>query len=91
MKLLGLEPTIKASQIVGVAVRNLSPTSDSVRIGINSGTIAGYGGFKFYSSGRNMPGIDYGWWSREFTFDFAMEIELISGGCWPFHYNAVFP
>jgi len=89
LDILGKEVIVNTGEVIGVAVRNLNSVMDSVRIGINSGTIAGYGGFKFYSSGRNMPGIDYGWWSREFTFDFAMEIELITGGCWPFHYNAV--
>ena len=80
MKLLGLEPTIKASQIVGVAVRNLSPTSDSVRIGISSGALSnGYNGFKFYSNGRLQPGNDFGWWSRAFTFDFALAVELGEG------------
>ena len=85
MKLLGLEPTIKASQIVGVAVRNLSPTSDSVRIGISSGALSnGYKGFKFYSNGRLQPGNDFGWWSRNFTFDFALEVFLSDYPCVPF-------
>jgi len=91
LNILGKEVIVNTGEVIGVAVRNLNTVMDSVRIGINSGTIAGYGGFKFYSNGRNMPEIDYGWWSRDYTFDFAMEIELISGGCWPFRGNAVSP
>ncbi|MFA6978508.1 MAG: T9SS type A sorting domain-containing protein [Ignavibacteriaceae bacterium] len=91
LDVLGKEVIVKTGEVIGVAVRNLNSVMDSVRIGISSGTIAGYCGFKFYSNGRNMPGIDYGWWSRDYTFDFAMEIELISGGCWPFRGNAVSP
>ena len=84
LETLGDSPVVQAGTIVGLAVRNLSSTNDSVRVGISSGTYSGgYTGFKFYSNGRNQSGIDLGWWSRAFTFDFALEVEL-GEGCWPF-------
>ena len=33
-------------------------------------------GLEFYANGRQQAGVDFGWWSREFTFDFAAEVEF---------------
>lgn len=76
MNTLGIEPTILRGQIVGVAVRNLNPLMDSGRVGISSATGVGIPGFKFHSNGKNLPGIDYGWWSHDYTFDFALAVEV---------------
>ena len=78
-------PVIAMGTIIGVAVRNVSSTNDSVRVGISSGTLSGgYTGFKFYSNGRLQPGNDFGWWSRAFTFDFALAISFPEYLCRPF-------
>ncbi|MFA6978509.1 MAG: T9SS type A sorting domain-containing protein [Ignavibacteriaceae bacterium] len=63
-------------EIVGVAIRNLSPTTDSTRVRISAGILNNYNGFKFYSNGRLQPGNDFGWWSRGYTFDFALAVDL---------------
>ena len=89
LDILGKDVSVKSYEIIGVAVRNLNSEMDSMRVGISAGTVNGYTGFKFYSNGRLQPGIDFGWWSRLYTFDFALEIELLEGGCWPFRGNAV--
>jgi hypothetical protein len=91
LDVLGKEVIVKTGEVIAVAVRNLNIFMDSARVGISAGNVNGYNGFKFYSSGRFQTGIDFGWWSRDFTFDFALEIELIEGGCWPFRGNAVSP
>ncbi|MCK9424831.1 MAG: T9SS type A sorting domain-containing protein [Ignavibacteriaceae bacterium] len=89
LDILGKDVIVKSHEIIGVAVRNLNSEMDSMRVGISAGSVSGYTGFKFYSNGRLQPGIDFGWWSRLYTFDFALEIELLEGGCWPFRGNAV--
>jgi len=89
LDILGKDVIVKSHEIIGVAVRNLNSEMDSMRVGISAGSVNGYTGFKFYSNGRLQPGIDFGWWSRGFTFDFALEIELLEGGCWPFRGSAV--
>ena len=63
-------------EIIGVAVRNLSSTTDSTRVGISAGILNNYNGFKFYSNGRLQPGNDFGWWSLGYTFDFALAVDL---------------
>ena len=88
LDVLGKEVIVKTGEVIGVAVRNLNPVMDSVRIGISSGYINGIPGFKFYSNGREQPGIDFGWWSREYTFDFALAVDL-GDHCSPLWGNAV--
>ncbi|MFA4923997.1 MAG: T9SS type A sorting domain-containing protein [Ignavibacteriaceae bacterium] len=79
MNTLGKEPVIARGQIIGVAVRNLNPVMDSARVGISSGLQPALPGFKFYSNG--------GWWLRDYTFDFALEVEMGEGCRWYFHPN----
>jgi len=73
-------PVVPSGAIVGIAVRNLSPMADSLRVGIAADHIDGYDGLKFYTNGRFQPGVDFGWWSRLYTFDFVLEVKL-SDGC----------
>jgi hypothetical protein len=81
---LGETPVVLAGTIIGVAVRNLSPSTDSIRVGISAGILNNYNGFKFYSNGRLQQGNDFGWWSRAFTFDFALEVFFSGPLCRPF-------
>ncbi len=80
-------PGVKMGIRVGVAVRNVSPSTDSSRVGISAGIVNNLNGFKFYNNGRLQPGNDYGWWSRNFTFDFALAVELGEGCGFYFHPN----
>jgi Secretion system C-terminal sorting domain len=72
---LGYEPEIQCGEVFGVAIRNLAPNMDENRIGFLSGII-GYPGWKFYANGRLEPGADYGWWTREYTWDFPVVVEF---------------
>ena len=61
-------------------MRNTSTNLDADRIGFLSNNTLGYPGFKFYTNGRLVaggPGVgDPGWWSRLFTWNFALDVTL---------------
>ncbi len=80
MNLLGFEPTVSRGDIIGVAVKNTSATLDGDRIGWLASDNPGVTGFKFYANGRLItggPGVgDPGWWSRSYTWDFALDVTL---------------
>ena len=65
-----------------MAVKNTSTVLDSNRIGFLAGEI-GYPGWKFYATGRLIPGVDKGWWTREYTFDFQVAVQILDGGLYP--------
>ena len=73
---------VSAGEIFGVAVKNTSTVLDSNRIGFLAGEI-GYPGWKFYATGRLIPGVDKGWWTREYTFDFQVAVQILDGGLYP--------
>lgn len=77
---LGETPVVLMGTIIGIAIRNLNPVMDSARVGISSGLQPGLPGFKFYSNG--------GWWSRDYTFDFALAVDL-GENCFPFWGHSV--
>lgn len=78
--LLGFEPEVLGGEIIGVSVKNTQGTMDADRIGWLANSTLGIPGFKFYVNGRNVPGGpgvgDPGWWSREFTWNFALDVTL---------------
>ena len=71
-------PQLLAGDIFAVAIKHAGPTFDINRIGFWAGAQSGFPGWKFYANGNaNLPpDNDWGWWSREFTFDMAAEVEL---------------
>lgn len=69
------EPTVLAGEIFGVAYKNTGLTLDADRLGFLSGVI-GFPGWKFYANGRLVPGEDFGWWSREYTWDFLVAVDI---------------
>jgi hypothetical protein len=82
-----MSPDIKKGEIFGIAVKNLVPVVDNAdanRLGLwsypNAGTIhAGFNGWKYYALGRLVTegdNRDYGWWSREYVWDMAAEVEF---------------
>ena len=76
-----VEVGICVPELIGIAVKNLFPIMDSTRIGWYAANNDDTGippAFKFYVNGRNEPGVDYGWWAREFTWDFALVVNIIN-------------
>jgi hypothetical protein len=69
------EPFLQCGDIFGVAVKNTSTRLDDDRVGFLAGDIDDYPMWKFYANGRLTPGQDYGWWTREYTFDFRLIVE----------------
>jgi len=75
MSELGNTPVVQRGSLVGVAVKNLSTTIGTDRIGILADNTLGIPGFKFYANGRT-PGdtATAGWWTRDYTWDFALDV-----------------
>ena len=73
------EPDVLAGDIIGVSTKNLHPTMDAERVGWYAAQSTGLPlAFKFYANGRLDPGVDFGWWQRDFTWDFVLAV-LITG------------
>jgi len=88
MNLLG-EPVVNRFDIIGVSVKNLDPEMVTAgqpnppnRVGFYADNelygqpIGANGTFKFYQGGRITPPTDYGWWAREFYWDFVLAVVL---------------
>jgi hypothetical protein len=69
------EPDILGGDIFGIVYKNTGATMDVDRLGFLSG-IVGFPGWKYYANGRLDPGVDFGWWSREYTWDFVVEVDV---------------
>lgn len=69
------EPTVLGGEIFGIVYKNTGTTMDADRLGVLAAVI-GYPAWKFYANGRLVPGSDFGWWSRTYTWDFLVEVEL---------------
>jgi len=73
-----LEPQLNMGDIFGIAIQNSGVKMDENRVGFwahqHDPPIPAW---KFYANGRFEPGIDFGWWTTEYTLDFAAEVELI--------------
>ncbi len=76
MSLLGFSPSVLAGDLVGVVIKNEGTTMDAGRTGLSANNALGYTGFKMYRNGRLQAGIDFGWWSRAYTWDIALGVEL---------------
>ncbi|MFZ1517136.1 MAG: T9SS type A sorting domain-containing protein [Ignavibacteriaceae bacterium] len=76
MSNLGNEPTIVCGEIFGIAVKNSSVNLDSDRIGFLTTGCLFPRLWKFHANGRLVPGVDKGWWTREFTFDVRVAVDL---------------
>ncbi|MCK9425286.1 MAG: T9SS type A sorting domain-containing protein [Ignavibacteriaceae bacterium] len=74
------EPTIAAGQIFGVALKNVAPGFNLAadRLGLWSGASTTLNGWKYYANGRTDGDLTTaGWWTRTYTWDFVVEVELI--------------
>ena len=78
------EVILSRGEIFGVALHHLGTdlnnTDDEIGFYYNDFDI---GGWKFYANGRYLvspaPEPDWGWWSREYSWDFVAEIQIGSG------------
>jgi len=77
-------PTVQLGDVFAVAIRNNDPhvnvTANTV-LWYTSTNYAQAPAWKFYSGGRLVtdpadPDFDPGWWSREYIFDIALEVDL---------------
>jgi hypothetical protein len=74
------EPTVQGDEIFGIVYKNTGATMDVDRLGVlavNDPTYTIYPAWKFYANGRLVPGEDYGWWNREFFWDFLVAVDII--------------
>ena len=78
MSVLGNDPQIGCGEIFGIAVKNTSINLDSDRIGFLTTGCLNPQLLKFHANGRLIPGVDKGWWTREYTFDVQVVVELSS-------------
>lgn len=75
---IGVEPTILKDEIFGVAIKHTATTFSGDDIVYYAAPDFGYPGWKFYTNGRTNGDLTTaGWWSRTYTFDFAVEVDLI--------------
>ncbi len=72
------EPEVLQGDIVGVVVKHESPNMDvdAERIGFYADNGVGIPGFKYYAHERNPGELDFGWWTRKYTWDFVLAVEL---------------
>ncbi len=81
MNLLGYEPTIQTNEIFGIAIINSNATVDDYFVRTWSTDLnIPWGAFIYYANGRFNPGVDYGWWSREYAWDMAVAVDILGGG-----------
>ncbi|MBZ0201137.1 MAG: T9SS type A sorting domain-containing protein [Ignavibacteriaceae bacterium] len=82
MSLLAFEPIVDEGEVFGVVMSNVAPnlTASTDRVGLYAATISSLPpAFKFYANGRLVvgPDGDKGWWSRDFTWDMKVAVELL--------------
>ncbi|MCB9205925.1 MAG: T9SS type A sorting domain-containing protein [Ignavibacteriales bacterium] len=73
----GTEPEIKKGEVFAVAISHDGINLDEERIGFYASANSINPGWKFYKNGRFDPDQDAGWWVREYTWDFAVIVDLI--------------
>ncbi|MCH7723159.1 MAG: hypothetical protein IIC76_07450, partial [Bacteroidetes bacterium] len=69
-------PQLSQGDIFGIAIRNTGLVMDEGRIGFYAGAGFGIPAWKFYTNGRLDPGVDVGWWSRTFSWDYVAIVDL---------------
>jgi len=76
MSLEGYSPQLLAGELFGVVVKNEGTTMDEGRLGFAASNSLGITGFKFYRNGRLESGVDFGWWTRLYSWDFTVAVNL---------------
>lgn len=74
------EPEIIVGTVIAVVLKNegtaWNDTTDGIRIWTDN--TPGFPGCKYYEAGR-ISLEEPGWWIREYTFDFALVVDLVGG------------
>jgi len=82
------EPEVERFDIIGMATKNLDPVMVTLGVPEPPNRIGWYAAgdvllplqppptFKFYQGGRLSPPNDFGWWAREWTFDYVLAVVL---------------
>jgi len=73
---LGFEPSVSKGDIFAVVATHDGINLDADRIGFWSDQTIGYPGWKFYENGRSSADVDQGWWVRNYTWDFALAVDI---------------
>jgi len=76
---LGFEPQVLKGEVFAVAVINDVPApndDEANRIGFFSDNTLGIPAWKYYEMGRATDGVDVGWWTRLYTWDFAVAVDI---------------
>ncbi len=79
MNNLGFEPEVLKGEVFAVAVVNDVPAAndnEENRIGFFSDNTLGIPGWKYYEMGRATDGQNVGWWTRLYTWDFAVAVDI---------------
>ena len=80
------EPEVLRFDVIGVSTKNLDPIPVTPgepeppnRIGWYANENTGLRWtFKFYEGGRLVPGMDFGWWARDFIWDYALVVNVVN-------------
>ena len=70
------EPTVNQGDIFGITFNSTYTDMDTRSLGFFAGTQPGVPGWKYYANGRLNVGVDFGWWVREFTWDFLVAVDI---------------
>ncbi len=74
----GFEPEILAGQVFAIVIKHNGITLDEDRIGFWSSDEPGLFGWKYYENGKD-DSTSPGWWTRQYTWDFAVAVDLGEG------------
>jgi len=72
------EPTIPAGDVFGIVIKSTHSDMTVRSMGCFASTYTGVApGWKYYANGRLVTGVDYGWWVREYVWDFLVAVDII--------------
>ena len=83
------QPEISRGEIFAIVATHDGTNLDDDRIGFRSDNSLGYPGWKYYENGRSDATVDQGWWTRLYTWDFAVAVDITS--CLPPYIRIVQP
>lgn len=77
--ILGFEPVVQAGEVFAVVIKHTGQNLGEDRIGFWASNEPGFLGWKYYASDRITPNYGLGWWVRQYTWDFAVAVDLGPG------------
>jgi hypothetical protein len=73
------EPELNMGDIFGISIQHSSINMDENRMGFWAHQYEPpIPAWKFYANGHFEPGVDFGWWTSEYSFYFVAEVDLIT-------------